>query len=152
MVVLGPADGQIEVRLVKPPFDATEPIYFDEFEKLGTAHPEKLRYESLRYIASENTAYAIEVTLKKGFSYGTFLGIRVQVHDKVRKVQIGNRGFCKANSEDLLNEDKKILITSLRNVIFDGKARDNVNLSFSGLATGMFEGSPVYKFSSNPYR
>jgi hypothetical protein len=139
MVVLGPADGQIEVRLVKAPFDAPEPVYFDEYEKLGTPHPEKLTYENSRYIASEDTAYTIEVTLKEGFSYGDFLGIWVRVHDKARKVQIGIRFFPKANKDvDVLDEDKKILISSLSQVIVDGKEKDNVGLAFSALATGTF--------------
>ncbi len=48
MVFLGPSGSEIDVRLVKPPFDATEcaRVYFDEYEELGTPHPEKLSYES----------------------------------------------------------------------------------------------------------
>ena len=72
MAFLGPPGGEIEIRLVKPPFDAVESarIYFDEYEKLGTPHAEKLSYESTRYIIPENTSYAIELTLKKGFDFG----------------------------------------------------------------------------------
>jgi hypothetical protein len=138
MVFLGPAGGQIEVRLVKPPFDATERIYFDEYEELGKPHPEKLSYESFRYIASENTTYAIEVTLKKGFKYETYAGILVWVWDKARKVQIGREKFAKTSEENVLENDVTILVTTLSGAIVDGKEKDKVNLSFSGLSTGKF--------------
>lgn len=67
MVILGLIGGEVEVRLVKPPFDAkeSERVYFDEYEKLGTAHPGQDQLECSRYLAAENSPYAVEVTLKK---------------------------------------------------------------------------------------
>lgn len=101
MVFLGPPGGEIEVRLVKPPFDVVESsrVYFDEYEKLGTPHPEKLIYESTRYIVPENTHYAIELTLKKGFDFGDWEGIYVWVYNKVKMSTIGRKKLPKLPSE-----------------------------------------------------
>ncbi|KAE9374203.1 hypothetical protein N431DRAFT_532970 [Stipitochalara longipes BDJ] len=138
MVFLGPKDGQIEVRLVKPPFDAadTDRVYIDEYEKLGTPHQEKGSFEYYRYTASKDTTYGIEITLKKGFSWGQFLGIKVVVHDKARNVRIGFRECPKTGwGENLLDTDKRLMVNSLDGVIIGGKRKDDVNLSFRVLAT-----------------
>ena len=95
MVFLGPPGAKMEVRLVKPPFDAMESgrIYFDEYEKFGTPHAEKLSYESTRYIIPENTHYAIELTPKKGFLFGDWEGIFVEVRNQVKTSKVGDKNL-----------------------------------------------------------
>ncbi|KAN0102756.1 hypothetical protein V8E51_011069 [Hyaloscypha variabilis] len=109
MVFLGPKDAQIEVRLVKPPFEATDSdrVYIDEYEQLGTPHREKGLFECHRYIASEDTKYSIEVTLKKGFTWGDYLGIRVHIEDRARKARVGFGLIDKVGNENV-NEDLRL--------------------------------------------
>jgi hypothetical protein len=63
MAILGKPGNQIEVRLAKPPFDTSEPVYFDEYEKLSD-EPQTV-FRCVRYIAAEESEYAIDITLKK---------------------------------------------------------------------------------------
>jgi len=141
MVFLGPPRGEIEVRLVKPPFDAVESarIYFDEYEKLGTPRAEKLSYKSTRYIVPEHTSYAIELTLKKGFDFGEWEGIYVWVYNKVKMSPIGKKKLPKPlGQRDLLLSGKKILVDRLDHAPKDGKLTMNVTLTFRALDTGTF--------------
>jgi hypothetical protein len=139
MVFLGPPGGEIEVRLVKPPFDAVESarIYFDEFQKLGTPHAEKLSYESTRYIVPENTHYAIELTLKKRFDFEDWEGIFVWVYNKVKMSEIGDKKLPKPlGQRELLLSGKKILVDGLDHAPKDGKCTMNATLTFCALDTG----------------
>jgi hypothetical protein len=137
MVFLGPKDAQIEVRLVKPPFEATDSdrVYIDEYEQLGTPHREKGLFECHRYIASEDTKYAIEVTLRKGFTWGDYLGIRVHIDDRARKARIGFGLIDKVGNEDVLEKDQKILLSSLFGAA-DGKFKTDAHLSIRALTRG----------------
>jgi hypothetical protein len=141
MVFLGPPGGEIEVRLVKPPFDAVESarIYFDEYEKLGTPHAENLSYKSTRYIVPENTQYAIELTLKKGFDYEEWEGIYVKVYNKVKMSEIGGKKLPKPlGQRDLLHSVKKILVDRFDHAPKDGNYTMNATLTFRALDTGTF--------------
>jgi hypothetical protein len=134
MVFLGPKDAQIEVHLVKPPFEATDSdlVYIDEYEQLGTPHREKGLFEGHRYIASEDTKYAIEVNLKKGFTWGDYLGIRVHIEDRARKARIGFGLVHKDGNEIVLEKDQKILVSPLLG--FDGgKFKADAHLSIRAL-------------------
>jgi hypothetical protein len=140
MGFLGPPGGEIEVRLVKPPFDAAEAarVYFDEYEKLGTPHAEKLSYESTRYIVPESTHYAIELTFKKGFKLGDWEGIFVKVKNKVKVSIIGKKELPKPfGQEDPLLSAKKLLVDRIDNAPNDGKYTMNAALTFRALDVGM---------------
>jgi hypothetical protein len=135
-----PAWGEIEVRLVKPPFDIVESsrVYFDEYEKLGTPHPEKLSYESTRYIAPENTHYAIELTLKKGFDFGDWEGICVWVYNKVKMSTIGKKKLPKLPSETgPLPSGKFFLVERFDHAPNDGMYSMNPTLTFRALDIGI---------------
>src|ERR1700748_2718336 len=115
MVFLGPKGAEIEIRLVKPPFDVDESarVYIAEYEMLGMPYREKGSCECYQYIASEDTTYAIEITLKKGFVWGKYQGIFVLVHDRARKAKIGRQVISKDDFEKILAHNKKIVVTSL---------------------------------------
>jgi hypothetical protein len=70
MAILKDKGGEIEVRIMKPPFDAAEPDFFDEYANLGVRDA-RLK-ECTRYIAPESLTYAIHVTFKKGYSWGKY--------------------------------------------------------------------------------
>jgi hypothetical protein len=149
MVFLGPPGGEIEVRLVKPPFDAVESarIYFDEYEKLGTPHAETLSYESTRYIIPENTHYAIELTLKKGFLFGDWEGIFVEVRNKAKVFIIGKKKLPKPfGQEDPLLSAKKLLVDRVNDAPNNGQRTMNAALTFRALDIGMCT-SPKYPIS-----
>ena len=140
MVFLGPPGGEIEVRLVKPPFDVVESarVYFDEYEKLGKAHLESMGYQSTRYIVPENTHYAIELTLKKGFDFGDWEGIYVIVHNKVKMSTIGKKKLPKLPGETgPLPAGKKLLVDRLDHAPNDGMYNMNATLTFRALDIGM---------------
>jgi hypothetical protein len=139
MVFLGPQGAEIEVRLVKPPFDAKESarVYFDEYEKLGTPHPEKLSRECTRYIIPENTAYAIEITLKKGFDYGDWDGVGVEVRRKVNRTTIGVKILPKpTDQKGPLPIGRKYIVDRFDHATIDGKITHNAALTFRGLNIG----------------
>lgn len=139
MVFLGPQGAEIEVRLVKPPFDAEESarVYFDEYEKLGTPHPEKLSHECTRYIIPENTAYAVEITLKKGFDYGDWDGVIVEVLRKVNKASIGQEILHKpTDQKDPLPIGRKYVVDRFNYAMLDGKLTRDGTLTFRGLNIG----------------
>jgi hypothetical protein len=139
MVFLGPQGAEIEVRLVKPPFDAEESAraYFDEYEKLGSPHPEKLSHECTRYIIPENTAYAIEITLKKGFDYGDWDGVSVHVRRKVNKTRIGKKDLPKPTDQrGPLPIERKYVVDRINHAVVDGKELQNATLIFRGLNVG----------------
>lgn len=141
MVFLGQPGSEIEVRLVKPPFDAPESarVYFDEYEKLGTPHPEKIRTECTRYIVPENTTYAIEITLKKGFDYGDYEGIYLQVCNKTTGTILGKQGLNKGSSQTgPLGIGKKIVIDQVCFAQVNGKLTKNANLTFQALSLGAY--------------
>jgi len=144
MVFLGAKGGEIDIRLVKPPFDVNESarVYIDEYEMLGTPYPEKGIFESYRYIASEDTMYAIEVTLKKGFNWCKYEALRVEVHDRAKKARIGYRNIWKGNREKLLAEDEKILVTSLNCAIIDGSLETKLLWFFAPLLKVSFSAVP----------
>ncbi len=136
MVILGPKDGRVEVRLMKAPFDAANPVYFDEYEKLGKRRPPNRAYECLQYIIPEDTAYGIELTLKRCFVYGGYDGVCLKVYNKVSNGKIGSRTLSKKEDTDVLQEDKHILLDCLSHVQFEGVMRKRATLSFLGLAPG----------------
>jgi hypothetical protein len=141
MVFLGPPTAEIEIRLVKPPFDALESarVYFDEYEKLGTPHPEKLTCECTRYIVPENTAYAVEITLKKGFDCGKWDGIYLQVCNNVSGAIIGGKRYPKPKEQTgSLPIGKKILVDKIDCAVVDGKITDHATLTFRALSIGTY--------------
>lgn len=137
MVVLGRSPTKVEVRIVKPPFKASPRSYFEEYEKYGTPHPPN--NECHLYIVPEDTKYGVEVTLKKGFSYASYLGVEVQFYDTVSKAPIGSRVFPKdEDGATTLSYDKRYFIKSLSDVVVDGEFRKKARFTFCGLATGKF--------------
>jgi hypothetical protein len=136
MVFLGLQGAEIEVRLVKPPFDAEESarVYFDEYEKLGTPHPEKFSHECTRYIIPENAAYAVEITLKKGFDYGDWDGVGVGVLRKVNKTTIGGKILPKPTDQSgPLPIGRKYIVDRFDHAMLDGKLTHNATSTFRGL-------------------
>ena len=139
MVFLGPKGAEIEVRLVKPPFDAEESarVYFDEYEKLGTPHSVRFSHECTRYIIPDNTAYAIEITLKKGFDYGDWDGVSVRVCRKVNKTTIGKKDLPKPTDQrGPLPIGRKYVVDRINHAVVDGKKIQNATLIFRGLNVG----------------
>ena len=136
MTILGPNDGMFEVRLVKPPFDAVPRVYLDAYEKPGNPYPPEPSYECTRMIIPEDTTYAIEVTLKQGFAFGTYVGVYIRVHDKASKSKLGVRGIKKAKLPNILLKDQTYLLKTFNHAIVHGAAVSGVSLTLSGLKTG----------------
>jgi hypothetical protein len=123
MVFLGPQGAELEVCLMKPPFDAEE--------------SEKLSHECTRYIIPENTAYAIEITLKKGFDYGDWDGVIVEVLRKVNKTKISWKNFPKpTDQKGPLPIGRKYVVDRFGYVKLDGTLTLNATLTFRGLDIG----------------
>jgi hypothetical protein len=139
MVFLCPQGAEIEVRLVKPPFDAEESarVYFDEYEQLGEPHPEKLSHECTRYIIPENTVYALGITLKKGFDYGDWDGVVVEVVREVNKPALGGKFLSKpTDQKGPLPIGIKYVVDRFDGARLDGKMTHDATLTFRGLNIG----------------
>jgi hypothetical protein len=147
MVFLGPPGGEIEVRLVKPPFDAVDSarIYFDEYMELGTPHSLELNKLALRYVVPEDTTYAIEITLRKGYRLGKYTGIRINIYDKARDVLLGKKNFFLPGLKKPTDADKKLLVSSLESSGLEGMRRTDAQLNFCGLSAGRPPGLWVSK-------
>ena len=134
MAILGKPGDEVEVHIAKSPLDSANPVYFDEYEKLGNPYPSKL--ECTRYIVPEDGEYVIQITLKKGFDYGHRKGVFVRVHDQVTKEEIGWQQFDKDDGDKILVSDKELRVETLNGVIIDGQKRNNVKLTLQNLVRG----------------
>jgi hypothetical protein len=86
MAILKDKGGEIEVRILKPPFDSAEPEFFDEYAYLGVRETGKR--ECTRYISPETLHYAIHVTFKKGYNWEHYPRFLFRVTDTATKQKI----------------------------------------------------------------
>lgn len=70
MAILETPSGEIEVRLEKTGPNFTEPTYFDEYVQAGVREDQKATTIT-RYIVPEDTTYAVEIVVKKGYNFGS---------------------------------------------------------------------------------
>ncbi len=84
MPILWGTGAQAEIRLRKPPFDPENQVYFDDRE----IPKDKIT----RYIVPEDTTYAIQITLKKGFNDGKYdRGFSIRIYDKGSEASVDPR-------------------------------------------------------------
>lgn len=134
---LGKPGGQYAVRLVKPLFDAPKRQYFQEYEKLGDRDPPKHPISCEKYIMSEDTTYAIEITLKKGFSFGKYDQLKVSAFDIASEARMGTKFVCRNSLQRILAQDEVYLVEHLDSAVIEGKVAHGVSLSFQELVTGV---------------
>jgi len=134
MTTLKDRAGEIEVRIMKPPFDAVEPEFFDEYVDLGVRYTG--RNACTRYITPESQTYAIFIIVKSGYDWGTYPRMHVEIFDKATKVRVLSRGFSKACAGTVSDEDQVFQVDSIYYAAVDGEARIGVKLAFIGMVPG----------------
>jgi hypothetical protein len=138
MEFLGKPGGQYAIRLVKPPFDAEPREYFHEYEELTATRSSESAEKCERYIVPENTSYAIELTLKKGFDFGDYIGVYLVLQNHDGTASLGMKQILKNASENVLTADKIFLVDSVDCATVNGSRRDGALLSFCELAVGRY--------------
>jgi len=136
MVALKCGSGTIEVRLLKPPFDAKTSVAFDEHASLILREPE-LQASCTRYIIPETTTYAIEITIKKGYKLGSkYTGFWVTMQDSATNHEIISQLIEKECPKDVLKKDQRILIERASTAVVDGELRASPQLAFQAIQPG----------------
>jgi hypothetical protein len=85
MAILSGPSGEIQVRIQKEPFDVAEPVFFDEYAKIGVRDDEM---ECTRYLVPETTAYAIYILVTAPFKFEKWLGLRINMIDEATNCEI----------------------------------------------------------------
>jgi hypothetical protein len=135
MAILQTHYGKIEVRILKSLFDASPPVYFQEYAKLATH--EKDKKTSTHYIVPENITYAIHITAMKGFYFGKKLGFWVRIIDDTTGAEIYNDCHPKACEKGTLKNNQDIVIRTTDTVhVVGGEPKVDVELAFSCLNLG----------------
>lgn len=83
-IIIGPS-GKIQVRIQKAPFYIAEPVFFDEYAKIGVRDD---KMECIRCLIPENTTYAIYVVVKAPFKFEKWLGLRIRMIDEATNREI----------------------------------------------------------------
>lgn len=138
MAILKRMSGEIEIRLRKPPFDTIEPVYFDEYASC-TVRETPWDGERTRYVVPEDTAYAMEIIVKKGYRFSKkWTGFAIRVEDLATNRQIYNRLPEKACEKDVLITDQVILIDTVDSAVVNGELRFGPELTFQAMSPGKF--------------
>ncbi|EPE29874.1 hypothetical protein GLAREA_01034 [Glarea lozoyensis ATCC 20868] len=121
MVVLHTSDGDIEVRLVKLDSDT------ESFEEYGYVDELDFDIDSdeaiksvKRLIVAQEVCYGIEVTLKKGFRHGIYIGGFFLKLDDV------------ASGKEM-DDEEVFRIEKIPQVMLEGEVRNDVSLAFHAL-------------------
>lgn len=134
MAILKSGNDEYEVRIKRYP----EKTYFDEYVKTGDR--EKSSATSCnRYIVGENgVRYTIEVTLKKGFSFGDFEFVRAKLYIPGEEDPISQEYVCRP--EDYEDGIKSDITTELQyaDVTVEGSRMLDARFSFRNLLLGTF--------------
>lgn len=138
MAIFGPGNSQIEVRVIKlpgNPDDLTKPVYFDEYAPLGDLKiPEKT---ITRCIIPEDVNYGIEVRFKAGFQHREFNNvIRLRLKDKTSKATLYDQAVHRLRKSTQFSKDTTFFITTLPDIVVDGKKMMDVKLTFNDLLPG----------------
>jgi hypothetical protein len=76
----------------KEPFDVAEPLFFDEYAKIGVRDH---TMECTRFLGLENTTYAIYILVKAPFKFEKWLGLRINVIDEETNCEILSERYGK---------------------------------------------------------
>jgi hypothetical protein len=142
MVVLYTKDGEIEVRLVKLNSDT------ESFEEYGFVDELDFDCDSdeaiktvKRLIVAQEVCYGVEITLKKGFRHGLYIGgFFLALHDVASgKEFFDTRIFtesCQEKRSSRMNDDEVHRIEKIPQVMLEGEVKNDVNLAFHALNPG----------------
>ena len=135
MAILKSGSDEYEVRIKRYP----EKTYFDEYVKTGDRE-EPSATSCDRYIVGEDgVRYTIEVTLKKGFSFGDYGVVRARLFIPGHEVSISENDVHKP--EDFENGIKSDMTTELQyaDVTVEGSKVLGARFGFRSLAIGNFQ-------------
>jgi hypothetical protein len=132
MTILRQGANLVEVRVKREP----EGTYFDEHSKPGQ-HGIPNSKSCERYIAGEEgIACSIEVTLKKGYSFGNYNKVRANLYTHGRPESVACGEFLKDEKKaSVRNEDVKLLL-SQTSLSIGGQKLEGATLAFKGLNVG----------------
>lgn len=108
------------------------PELFPEYAKVATREPQNLA----PLHCPGKYYHAVQITVKKAFTYGKFLGVWVTVHNTVMKEKTINLVFLKTVEKGSLKEDQEFGIKFIRHAVVDGQARKEVAVAFYSLNLG----------------
>jgi hypothetical protein len=135
MVLLKDRAGEIEIRIMKPPFDAADPEFFDEYANLGVRDPG--RNACTRYITPESQTYAIHVVVKSGYNWGKYTQMYIEVSDKATEKQLFECWHRKKKCEGSISTNDQVFAHSTVDyAAVDGKPRRAVQLAFKNIIPG----------------
>jgi hypothetical protein len=124
MAILSGPSGEIQVRIQKAPFDTAEPVFFDEYAKIGVQDD---RMKCTRCLVPENTTYAIYILVKAPFKFEKWLGLRIKVIDEATNREILNERYEK---DSMGTKDQIIQIEKV------GQGKNAVQFSMNALPLG----------------
>jgi hypothetical protein len=148
MAILKSGSDEYEVRIKRYP----EKTYFDECVKTGDRE-EPSATSCDRYIVGEDgVRYTIEVTLKKGFSFGDYEVVRARLFIPGHEVSISENDVHKP--EDFENGIKSDMTTELQyaDVTVEGSKVLGARFGFRNLLLGSFSIPSYSMYTNDPFR
>ncbi|PQE13934.1 hypothetical protein CJF30_00006742 [Rutstroemia sp. NJR-2017a BBW] len=129
---LGRYSERFSVRLIQSPIHAEARNYIDEYTEVSKEEPQTGKLT--RFIMSEPVTFGIEITLKPGFTYGSYDGVQVTLSSSHSRSMIWKKKFPKTSQKGA----KTIIINSIYTIV-DGQLTTNVNFGLDLLTDVLLE-------------
>jgi hypothetical protein len=133
MAILSEGDDQYEVRIKRYP----DKTYFDEHIKVGDREKPNAQSCERYIVGEEKITYTIELILHKGFNFGKYEFVRMQLWFHGQKQEVGYADACKPYGQpSIITEDVNASL-EFATVQMNGLMMKDTRFVFHGLHSGM---------------